>query len=503
MNSRNFGGVLDNLLYISKQKKSSLASYLGYDVSYINKWVNSKNLPSFKRSTEICENISKFIIESLEEDTRKHLVEYFELETDDDDFLYEFIKDRLQQTYFESSNNKKNQNIPMTSVSQEYYNSNSEIRPALLQKSILEEIQYNVNASSDLDILISVNLFSINYKDKVSLVNMKRYFYELSKHVDVKINFLLGFEGNNHAEILNALLTINILSSYPKLNFSLYNCNVSNNTAFFIIKDKFLCTCVFSDDGECLFSTTSKDKNLVNEFYYSLEYKLKNKGKNVCLKKSPIEMIEDQTYIQYIMNNELRCLLGSINEFFMPEDLFMEIAHRAFGDNPKVINELKKINVFLHNATYKCKLKVLIYESELRKYMSSGKLHFFNIPVTLTFKERERHIEYIEKILTENNDIEIRLVDGTFVEDFRNADNPSFYLSKNLKFIKVHPVSGINEYSILRDNKIKKMTDSLFDNLWNYGGDLILIDTDDILERISKSISYARIISENLGEDVH
>ena len=47
------------------------------------------------------------------------------------------------------------------------------------------------------------------------------------------------------------------------------------------------------------------------------------------------------------------------------------------------------------------------------------------------------------------------------------------------------------------------MTDSLFDNLWNYGGDLILIDTDDILERISKSISYARIISENLGEDVH
>ena len=69
-------------------------------------------------------------------------------------------------------------------------------------------------------------------------------------------------------------------------------------------------------------------------------------------------MIEDQTYVQYIMNSELRCLLGSINEFFMPPDLFMEIAHRIFGDRPKLINELKKINVFLHNATYKCKLKV-------------------------------------------------------------------------------------------------------------------------------------------------
>lgn len=503
LNSRTFGGVLENLLYISKQKKSSLASYLGYDVSYINKWVNSKNLPSFKRAVEICENIAKFIIKSLDNDTRKHLVEYFELERDDNDFLYEYIKNILQEVYFESSNNKGNQNIPMTSVSQEYYNVNCEVKPTFLQKAIREEIEFNASVGNDLDIIIAINLFSIDYKDKVSLVDMKKYFYELSKYTNVKIDFLLGFEGENKEEILNALLTINILSSYPKLNFRLFNCAISTNTAFFIIKDRFLSTTIFSNDGECLFSNTSKDKNLINEFYYSLEYKLKNKGKYISLIKSPMEMIEDQTYVQYIMNSELRCLLGSINEFFMPPDLFMEIAHRVFGDHPKIINELKKINVFLHNATYKCKLKVLIYELELRKYMSSGCLHFFNTPVTLTFKERERHIEYIEKILKENNQVEIRLVDGNFVEDFRHADNPSFYLSKNLKFIKVHPVSGKNDYSILRDNEIKKMVDNLFDKLWNYGNDLILVDKDDILERISKSISYTRIISENLGEDIH
>lgn len=503
MNNRSFGAVLDNLLYITKQKKSSLANYLGYDVSYINKWVNSKILPSSRRANEVCRDISNFIIESLNENTRKHLVDYFELDKDDDDFLYEFIKDTLSNIYLESSNLKGNQNIHKTSVSQEYYNSNSEVKPAFLQKIIREEVEFNVNSSLDLDIIIAVNLFDINYKDKVSLVNMKKYFYELCKSVDVNISFLLGLNGENKEEILNSLLTINILSSYPKLNFDLYNCNVSNNTAFFVIKDRFLCTCIFSDDGECIFTTTSKDKNLVNEFYYSLEYKLKNKGKNVCLKKSPIEMIEDQTYIQYIMNNELRCLLGSINEFFMPEDLFMEIAHRVFGDNPTLINELKKINIFLHNAMYKGKLKVLIYESELRKYMSSGRLHFFNNPVTLTFKERERHIAFIEKILSEDNDIEIRLIEGNFVEDFRHADNPSLYLSKNLKFIKVHPVSGMNEYSILRDNEIKKMANNLFHDLWNYGGDLLLIERDDILDRISKSISYTRIISENLGEEVH
>ncbi|MCH1958449.1 hypothetical protein [Romboutsia hominis] len=134
--------------------------------------------------------------------------------------------------------------------------------------------------------------------------------------------------------------------------------------------------------------------------------------------------------------------------------------------------------------------------------MSSGCLHFFNIPVTLTFKERERHIEYIEKILMESNDVEIRLVDGDFVDDFREKENPSLYLSKNLKFTKVHPNSGQNDYFIISDNDFKNMCNNLFDTLWNDRKDIVLDKKEEILDRISKSISYTRIISENFGENI-
>ena len=67
MNNITFGNILENLLYISNQKKSSLANALGYDISYINKWISSKNLPSAKRINEICKSISDFIIDSLTE----------------------------------------------------------------------------------------------------------------------------------------------------------------------------------------------------------------------------------------------------------------------------------------------------------------------------------------------------------------------------------------------------------------------------------------------------
>ena len=80
MNKITFGNVLENLLYISNQKKSSLAHALGYDISYINKWISSKNLPSAKRINEICKSIAQFIIESLTDSTYESLVNYFEID---------------------------------------------------------------------------------------------------------------------------------------------------------------------------------------------------------------------------------------------------------------------------------------------------------------------------------------------------------------------------------------------------------------------------------------
>lgn len=505
MKSITFGNILENLLYISNQKKSSLARALGYDISYVNKWISSRNMPSSKRINEICENISNFIVKSLTEATQANLIEYFEIDKDSGkEFLRNYIDTILKDAYMDTVNatNKSIQSIPKNTHSEEYYNSTSYVKPTLMEKSLLDEIHSYANNNENLEVLISLNLFDLNHKDKVSLATMKKSFYELSKKSNLKVDFSMGLKGDNSEEILNALLVINLISTYPALKFNLYSCSLNSNTTFFAIKDKFIATTIFSDEGDCLFSTTSKEKRIVEEFYYSLVHKLKTKGKHICDKITPTSMIEDQTYIQYIMNNDLRCLLGSINEFFMPEDLFMEIAYRVFGDNNKIINELKKINVFLHNATYKSKLKVLIYELELRKYLSSGCIHFFNNPVTLTFKERERHIEYIEKILMESDDVEIRLVDGNFIEDFKNNDNPSLYLSKNLKFTKMHPVSGKNYYSIISDPDFRGMCDSLFEKLWNDKKDIVLDNKQEILERISKSISYTKIISENFGENI-
>ena len=84
MKNITFGQLLDKLLYLSNQKKSTLAKILGYDVSYISKWINGKNLPTQKSISDVCKRTSEFIVNSLTPITMQDLKGYFEIDDDVD-----------------------------------------------------------------------------------------------------------------------------------------------------------------------------------------------------------------------------------------------------------------------------------------------------------------------------------------------------------------------------------------------------------------------------------
>ena len=179
-------------------------------------------------------------------------------------------------------------------------------------------------------------------------------------------------------------------------------------------------------------------------------------------------------------------------------DLFEEIAESIFGDDKEVLDELKKINMLLQNVIYKSKLKVLIYELNIRKYISVGELNFFNIPVKLTFEQRERHINYIKKIIEEYDNVEIKLIDGDFVEVFKDTQNPSIYLSKNLKLMSINPRENHNDYAIIKDSEFKNICDEFFEIIWNKESDIVVSNKIEILERIEKILTCAKVINESL-----
>ena len=345
--------------------------------------------------------------------------------------------------------------------------------------------------------ILSANLFKATDEDKLSIAAIKPDLWQLKKDdVSIRIRLLIGFEGDREDIVFNTILLLNMISLHPTLDFEIYNYELNSNTIIFIIKDDLLHVATFSQDKRCLFSNMSKEKSAIDEMYYTLDNIIKNQGNPLVEKISSINTIKERKYMQYIMGQDLRWLMGDMNELFMPPDLFEEIASTLFTDKV-VLEELNKINLFLQNITYKSKLKVLIYEAELQRYISTGCLRFFNIPITLTFDQVKSHINHMEKIIKESDLVQIKLVDGDFVESFKDNKNPSLYLSKNMKFFKIDNENNINDYAVIRDNKFKSICDEFYTTIWEKDNSIIIKDKEEILDKLKKNLAYASIINSD------
>ena len=79
-----FGKLIDKLIYFSGQKNYSLAMKLGYDVSYISKWINLNMLPSAKNIKNISKITSEFIVNSSSESSLDDISEYFNIKFNQD-----------------------------------------------------------------------------------------------------------------------------------------------------------------------------------------------------------------------------------------------------------------------------------------------------------------------------------------------------------------------------------------------------------------------------------
>ena len=72
-----FGQTLRQLLTISGVKSAALASRLGYDTSYISRWISDIKLPSLKNNSRLFSQIAEGILEESDSSAREELRQTF------------------------------------------------------------------------------------------------------------------------------------------------------------------------------------------------------------------------------------------------------------------------------------------------------------------------------------------------------------------------------------------------------------------------------------------
>lgn len=507
MENTEFGKNIEALIQLTGQKNYSLAKELGYDVSYISKWISGSMLPASKNIKTICEKTAKFIVDNMTENHKSEILKYYELDINNynhDEDLIEFIQNMLKDSYLYSSDKKANKNyIKVSNENVGTCNSLLYIKPRLLKKHLDEGIMELTTKEVRNDVILLADLFSLGKDDRVHIAGIRRGSTTKTTMNNVRMRFLISFDENAPDIIFNTILFMNMIKIYSNIDLTFYSCKHSQYSLTSVVKDNNFTYSVYTDTKQCLFTNISQDKKVVQDMYESLEDMIDTRSRITFLKKTPKDMILEKNYIEYMIGRDLKWLIGNMSELFMPSDLFLEIGKLVFGESKEIINELKKIDAILQNAVYKSNIQILIYENSIREYISNGRLSFFNTTITLSLDQRQRHIEYMESLLKENSNIDIKLINGNLIDDFKNKENPTAYLSRNINIIKGNfneYSEGENKYLIVRDNRLENIFKRFFKEVWESDMHNISKFKDESITRISDMLNYINILKNTLEQ---
>ena len=500
-----FGKNIEKLIQFSGQKNYSLAKELGYDVSYISKWISGTMLPASKNIKNICEKTAKFVVDNATEIHKCEILAYYKLDINkysSDESIIQYIQDMLNESYLFSSQKKANKNyIKVGKENTEQCNSLLYIKPRLLKKHLDEDIMDLTKKEIKNDVILLADLFSLGKDDKLHIAGIRSGSTIKTEMKNVRIRFLISFDENAEDIIFNTILLMNMIKIYSNINFTFYSCKHAQYSLTSVIKENSFTYTVYTDTKQCLFTNVSQDPKVVQDIYESLEEMIETRSRITFLEKNPREIILEKNYIEYMIGRDLRWLIGNMSELFMPSDLFLEIGKIVFGESKEIVDELKNIDAILQNAIYKSNIQILMYENAIRQYISNGRLSFFNTTITLSLEQRQRHIEYMEKILKENEDIDIKLINGNLVDDFKNKENPTAYLSRNINIIKGNfdeYSEYENKYLIIRDNRLDNIFKRFFKEVWESERYNISKFKEEAIIRISDLLNYINILKSTV-----
>ena len=500
MNEKEFGKLIEKLIYFSGQKNYSLATELGYDVSYISKWINSTMLPSAKNIKNIIKITSNFIVDSSSDSSLDDMINYFEIDLDKKSdkgsktkALKGVIEEKLDKSYSYSYNkyNKKSQKYD------DRNNSIQRINPTLRKKYLDAEVLSHIDEVGFSNITVICNLFSLSKDDKVHIAGIRRCEKQYDDRDNLNMKFLISFDESIKDIVFDVMLFISMVTSKGRVNVELYSCEFSSNTLIAAVKDKYSHTAIYNNT-RCISSITSTDEDVVNQMYDTLEDMISTQSRPTFLNRTPEQFIINQDYMNYIMDQDISIVMGDLTELFMPSDLFLELGEDLFADNKDVSFKLKRIDTILQNFTYKSDLNIFIYGSAFRSYVTNGNIKFFNKVITLNIEQRKRHLQYMKKLLDEKDNINIRFIENSLIDDIKSDEKHSLYISRNLSFL-VENYNGVSaNYLIVKDKRLDKIFKSFFSKVSIERKKVAEDDKEETKKIVSDALRYIEIINNNI-----
>lgn len=354
-----------------------------------------------------------------------------------------------------------------------------------------DEFYYSHN--KPLDLIMCANFFSMRRDDKIHLAGLHPKTGHAPEYQHMRFRMAVSLDRMAMEDIIfDTILLIYLISNYSSPNFEIYSTDIPSYTFIIAVKGLYAHIGVQGRRHNCLLTTTSRDNKVINDTYETVEEIISANSHLVFEYFSPKEIIRSKNYMKSIIGKNIRMLIGSINEMFLPTYLFNDLVKEHFGDDNDVLNELYNINIVLNNATFNTDMQVLFYEQTINNYVLTGEMHFFNKVIYLNSSQRKKHIEHMIELFENRPNIKVKIVKGYFIEEFKQYGNPSLFLSNIINYLRITSANSDKTVLVVKDNNLNEILDDFFVEVWENRPDVVA--DNGSVQAIEFSLNYMKVL---------
>lgn len=395
-----FGQILRKYLRISKVKMKDIAKELGYDPSYISKWINGINLPNKKNISDIVQTCASYLSKRIFELKKQKLInrefpdeEIPEISTPDE--LREFIYRHLIASYYKSAK-EANINTALIPGQSAYRN--------VCYSSNLDYILSNLhnhcsNAIEHYDMLEVDTTFSPKDLHKVFASQVKGYCM-LFRTREVCINYYISDETDACRKFMSLIKIAEDLRYLDAhIKFFIYKIKPDLLPQFVLTQG---CYCIikespFKRNKYLLMDDTST----VHEMRFSL-HELITDRENV----GEIGVTSFDGNPEWVANTFSKpSYVYILNDFSF---LFSK-KHRK-TDSKYIIPIDMTIDFVINKNLKSCNVSIYIIKEKLHEFLREKKVSFCCSPTTVDIKEMKETLKDFFDIIKNNSNLKFYIL---------------------------------------------------------------------------------------------
>lgn len=415
-----FGALLKQIIELTQIKACHLASELGYDPSYVSRWLNDLKLPALSGNEQLLESIAASIAKLAGTDGRNALAQYFDFPSADREICSRCLEDHLQLAYRQSKTQQTKKNAGYTGG-----NATLSVSPVStpFPESVVDAVREAANIQGRVEMLCTTPIHA-------QFENNEHFFQRITHAVgsDCSIRVIQFVDMEDvTARVDSACRSFCYLMGMPYgVEYEFYELKPGSNLGgyTYLIRNSFMIQYITEPISKKLFLLESHDPEIVSQYCtaadgYTLNRTPMTKAAN--MKK----LMENQYFLDYFMQPDCRCLLKWMQPIFFPESLQKKLL-------PKEQRMVRDFGLFLDGSQFF--ESILLYKSALVDYVHTGRLMAFGHSIVVPREDRLEHLQFMLQQLKEHPEKNLYILStNNRVCSFDNLPT-SMFVSRNAAF---------------------------------------------------------------------